>query len=1050
MKTIFRYLLILPLIAATSCLRESFEDFVPHAPDHEKDVMFKLAIPFTAPQTPATRSIGAAQENAIATVDILSFKVEGGVETFQYRTEARKVAAHSEGASLQAFTAKLRVQDYEQRFVLITNAADKIEALIESHADGSVGVEKETLLGKLTFDLNGDRWKTIDDKNFTAIPMWGETAPKKIGATTPSVSDAPIPMLRMIAKVDVELDVVKHPKLSSTFQLKSVYVYNTNGSGRVVPKPGAEYIGADMKAVKASLPDNIVASKDNPMIYADFNTPGETDVAMRGAIYLFETAAKNAGDFLKETGIVVGGIYGTDSEMSYYRLDFSGQDDKKHMDVLRNHMYVFKIVKVDGRGHESPDNAYRSQSYNMAANLIVWDMGDIREIVFDSQYMLGVSHNRFDLDADVHDTHCPDNMLKITTDNPTGWEASVWADREGETPLPVDASNKSWLSITPDKGAKTGAKPDEIRLITQENTGDERTAYVHIKAGRLSYIVTVVQEKERPGTLTVTPNSIVLPNTIAQSEQYKVQVTAKKASGLPDNNTAWKLTSANPAWLRLSLSSTDNFNAAAGEVSATGEQTVYLYAANNSLPDARRTTIYKGGTIAETMVDVLQYGNFDNIIKNDGAGEPPLGVKTYVGAFWKANEKGERLIRIEAGANNANTGAWTAKVMWTDQNWNAGDVLLDTKMISEAELENRGISFSKDMNPDTYGSPETHTVTDGGASGNVTATDRYIFFRIGLKSTYTPTTAHPARYAVVLLSYAGNTKHQKIFLRQGENPDYLMTNNDPIAAGSDLKQARTMSKKFAVYNLTAKTLGDNVIAGGAIFTKYPTQAGALWMWGTNTGNTGLLGKAYHPNANPSDSDKKMFGTTASDFWDKIKDVNEVSPEGFRRPTDGITNANEPGSPTSIANSEMRQSLFWKIRDNFNYSNETANSIWGYYADGFFDRRRTENGLDSGDADVDSKNTTVLRNDPNNIAHIGRLFFNPLSSSERYNASLFFPAAGTIGSNGGNLMLIGGHGNYWSSSQNYDNAGITLIIKKSHAGPWRQNKYSGASIRPVVK
>ena len=1041
MKTILRYLLLLPLIAVTSCLRETFEDIGPCPCDDEKSVVLKLGLPSVAPQGPATRSIGADQENAIVTVDVLAFKVEGGVETFQYWTEAKETASLS-------YSAKLRVKDYQQRLVLVANARSKVETLIGSRLDRWVDADKEAMLAQLTIDLKGsDRWDVRDAANYTPIPFWGETAPKTIDASTNSISDAPIQMLRMLAKIEVQLDP-GIAGLTDAFQLQSVHVFNTNTSGRIVPKTGAEYI-KDMVAQKASLPDP-VTTVVGPAAYTDFNLPGMENIAMRGAIYLFETAAKNAGNFLEETCIVVGGHYDGGAEMSYYRLDFFNHEDgKTHLDILRNHRYICNIVEVKGPGEPTVEEAFRAKSFNMKADIIPWNEGVIPNVIIEGQYMLAVSHDHFVLNGGEHDKFGADNILKIVTDYPTGWTADVYADKEG-------TNTSTWLTIDPTSGA-AGLQPTEVHLLTDANTGDERTAYIHIKAGRITYIVTVVQEKELSVKISVAPGSIVLPYQIEKNGLYSVYVTSTKANGSSDPDAAWELTSDNTSWLKLSLSKDADFGSASDFVSGKGNLTVYLYATNNDVPDSRMTFIYLGKSVDDRVVDVFQYGNIKNITGGEGAGTP-VNARTYVGAFWRANETGERLIRIEAGNSTATDGAWTASVMWTDPRWSKSEILLDTERLSESELTARGISFNEDMTPQ---SPEYYLVTNTApeVSGNATASNRYIFFRIGLKSEYTPTAAHPARYAVVLLSYNNNTKYQKIFLRQGEEPDYLMMNGDAFHPQSDLKSPyniRTNSSKFAVYNLTANTLNEQVGKRGAIFTQYPTQAGALWQWGTNPSNGDLIRMAYSPI--PESSSLIWPGyVNSTQFWNTLMEDNEVSPDGYRRPTDGRIHLNEDfpkGSFAAIMQSEMRQSLFWTIRNGTNHVSNTQNSVWGYYADGFFDRRMIQHG--AGYYDSYYANTTVARDQEHEIAHIGRLFFNPIEDSDRYNASLFFPAAGwVVTPNTGDPTFSvnwGCDASYWSSSASHSargNEGLALRIMDTWALPFTHPKSALASIRPVA-
>ena len=477
MKHFIDYLLIVPLLALASCNMEYAASPAPES--EEKSVMLKVAVPYTAPHT---RSVGAAQENTIETLDILAFKAGGGAETFLYRTEAIKDTGNTEGAPSQAFSAALHIEDFPQRFVVIANARSRVAELV-SRVEWR-GAEKEAMLSQLTFDLGGsDRWNTTSAANYTAIPMWGECGPKIIDAATTSLSNDLIPMLRMVAKIEVQLDTDNRPALVSAFKLRSVHVYNTNTSGRIVPE--LRYMGPDMTVTKASLPAS-VAMAAGPLAYTDFTSPGIADIAMRGAIYLFETAAKNAGDFLDETCIVVGGLYRDDTVQSYYRLDFFAPDGATHLDLLRNHRYACNIVDVRERGYPTADDAYRARSVGLTADVIAWNEGGLGDVVFDRQYMLRVSHDRFEFSGAAHGATDADNILEITTDHPTGWTASVWADKAGTTSAP-------WLSLDAASGAGD-AQPCKVCLLADvNNSGSRRMAYIHIGAGRSTYIVTVIQ-----------------------------------------------------------------------------------------------------------------------------------------------------------------------------------------------------------------------------------------------------------------------------------------------------------------------------------------------------------------------------------------------------------------------------------------------------------------------------------------------------------------------------------------------------------------------------
>ncbi len=99
---------------------------------------------------------------------------------------------------------------------------------------------------------------------------------------------------------------------------------------------------------------------------------------------------------------------------------------------------------------------------------------------------------------------------------------------------------------------------------------------------------------------------------------------------------------------------------------------------------------------------------------------------------------------------------------------------------------------------------------------------------------------------------------------------------------------------------------------------------------------------------------------------------------------------------------MRQSLW---RDPVAASaNSVGNSIWGYYADGFFDRRAIGNpeGITATPNSAVSATTGA-------VAYAGRLFFNPTT-----NASLFMPASSYRYFNSGQIFGAGGYGYYWTT------------------------------------
>jgi uncharacterized protein (TIGR02145 family) len=281
--------------------------------------------------------------------------------------------------------------------------------------------------------------------------------------------------------------------LSDKFKLKSVRLYNTCNKGRIVPRTDDNTWINNHIALKASVP--LTAAKQfGPLLYddaTDFSTPGTPDIAMKGAIYTFETQAAtgNRGD---ATCVVVGGYYDTDSHETYYRLDFLESDGTSFRDILRNHQYIVNIKSVKGRGHATPQEAFESKSVNMTVEILDWDEGGMGHIVFDGQFVLSVSQDEYTFSRDARTGNQGDNVLYVFTDYATtapspaqsGWYVEKITDAAG---TPVD-----WLTLTPALGVENN-KTTVVFTFGENNTSAERSATVWIAAGRLRYPVTVTQ-----------------------------------------------------------------------------------------------------------------------------------------------------------------------------------------------------------------------------------------------------------------------------------------------------------------------------------------------------------------------------------------------------------------------------------------------------------------------------------------------------------------------------------------------------------------------------
>ena len=424
---------------------------------------------------------------------------------------------------------------------------------------------------------------------------------------------------------------------------------------------------------------------------------------------------------------------------------------------------------------------------------------------------------------------------------------------------------------------------------------------------------------------------------------------------------------------------------------------------------------------------------------------PTPDMLMYVGAFWKKDQTGERLIRIPrpTTSSTAADGEWTARVIVGNE-W----IVLDKEMTTDPYVN--WITTANDhliTNGNDPGFDDTHKVNSiltatSGKLGTGPTEKPEIYFRIGLKSKNL--SIDSPRYGMVLLTYNNNSKMHRIWIRQGEMDDHVFSNEDPISVNG--VSNRTVTRRFSPYNLSANNLDAQVAVNGGVFTAYPTQSGALFTWADASYLVERF--AWNPYSIFPHSHWMYTGVAPIGYWETIKYNHETCPPQYRRPNDGYTNGAENGN--NLNRSEMRQSLLFKPQADFNYQTDVETSIWGYYADGFFDRRAMEI-IDKYDP-FPSRPATVASG-TKDIAHVGRLFFNPIETSSHYCASLFFPATGDRypTSSSGMLEHYGHYGWYWTSSAADANSGILFRIRADQYGAqlWKAVKHHAAAIRCVA-
>ena len=401
---------------------------------------------------------------------------------------------------------------------------------------------------------------------------------------------------------------------------------------------------------------------------------------------------------------------------------------------------------------------------------------------------------------------------------------------------------------------------------------------------------------------------------------------------------------------------------------------------------------------------------------------PEGNFGNWIGTFHRWNQTGERIIKIR------NTGAWTATVTQ-----GADFIRLNSEATRDVHWGTASAALGNDAGFDAA-YPVSGAATSLAGNG-------IIYFRVGMTNALAQIGAQP-RYGVI--EVATDDGVQKIYVRQGEEADYVMRPDDPNPANTNNK--RPYAARFSPYNLSdpQRGTGGGTVASHSdmllsnvldsrMFTDYPTQAGYFYQWNLGAGNAR---KAFHP----VNTIQAISGweTSTKGSWDRTL---EPCPPGYRHPNDSLQ------SPLT---SEIRQSLYaMPDGDTFGplHPADVAleNAVWGYYADGFFDRLAVGASPNAVEATTVSFNSSNLSATGNvDIAYSGLLVYNPAS-----NASLFLPASGfrDSGSNGA-LTNAGAMASYWTGTVNGNNGWAFFMTPTSFYGYNNAHQSNGASVRCV--
>ncbi|NDV66573.1 BACON domain-containing protein [Bacteroides sp. 224] len=433
---------------------------------------------------------GSLDENRVRQLDLLVFAKDGNLKEIIQVTPTYK-----DTDKVVEFRTTLEAGNYD--FMLVANARASIEA-------ASLVVDDTTqadAAAALVFTQSGKF--TLSDTDSGVIPMWASL--KNVNVTVESngtgtadkkkFPDDDTPestgLTRIYAKINVS---VASSVPTSTFELTKVSFYNYNTQGRIVPESD-KYPFANTNSEPPSFSE-LPSLPGSPTPVNNTGASGSISVVTNGVtdtnkcenqIYVLEAATQGdygTSNWVKNPCLIIGGKYGgTDSPVTYYRIDFieknKADGTEKWLNILRNHIYQVTITGVTEKGYDDEEKALNSAPINMTAQVMPWDEGNHANVSIDGPDYLGVTPSSLefeDTDGGVQKT--------FTLKTNKNWTAKLTQD--GGTYFSIISGDYS--------GTATEGKVFTIKALSNNtSTNTVRTGAITFTAGRMKVKVQIKQ-----------------------------------------------------------------------------------------------------------------------------------------------------------------------------------------------------------------------------------------------------------------------------------------------------------------------------------------------------------------------------------------------------------------------------------------------------------------------------------------------------------------------------------------------------------------------------
>ncbi|MEG0560897.1 MAG: hypothetical protein RR513_10350 [Muribaculaceae bacterium] len=340
--------------------------------------------------------------------------------------------------------------------------------------------------GKKLNDVVNMLLASIPADNALGFANWGHpmSAIKHKGSETNSVS---VVLQRMTCRVDIENYVSSSPIEGGTFEIEGAQIWNVRQQTPIT-----------------SLSQTPISAK-----YIDFgkewSTPASGDTKITAQLYAFSNFVALPTQKDKQTTcLIVKGRYNGSTTSTYYRLNVC--DAKSEQQLLRNHIYTIKIMKVTGDGSSEPGAAYDSTTAYMSYTINDWDNSYMGIYTFDADGNGLAASSREISFSNRADQSVKIDLLRYKSSThplPDNW-TSVTATVEGNEQAP------NYFAATVDE--LTGILTISTRRLN--DTDADYVGVVTVKWGTIKLPITVTQlnAKSQIHGMTATPHSLLFDN----------------------------------------------------------------------------------------------------------------------------------------------------------------------------------------------------------------------------------------------------------------------------------------------------------------------------------------------------------------------------------------------------------------------------------------------------------------------------------------------------------------------------------------------------------